>query len=73
LLSHDSASFKTDLKAARDWFEKYYDIRDKSVVAAVATLKTLHDSEISIELPDISATLDALRNYRATARERPGR
>lgn len=73
LLSHDSASFKADLRAARDWFEKYYDIRDKSVVAAIATLKTLHDSEISIELPDISATLDALRNYRATARERPGR
>lgn len=73
LLSHDSASFKTDLKAARDWFEKYYDTRDKSVVAAVASLKTLLDSEISIELPDISATLDALRKYRATARERPGR
>lgn len=73
LLAHDAVSFKTDLRAARDWFDKYYDIRDKSVVAAVAALNTLHDSEISIELPDISTTLDALRNYRATARERPGR
>jgi uroporphyrin-3 C-methyltransferase len=73
LLSHDAVSFKTDLKAAHDWFEKYYDIRDKSVLTAITTLNTLHGSEISIELPDISATLDALRNYRATARERPGR
>lgn len=73
LLTRDQASYKVDLKAARDWFEKYYDTRDKSVVAAVATLRTLHDSEISIELPDISTTLDALRNYRAAVRERPVR
>jgi uroporphyrin-III C-methyltransferase len=73
LLARDQAGYKVDLKAARDWFEKYYDTRDKSVVSAVATLRTLHDSEISIELPDISTTLDALRNYRAAARERPVR
>lgn len=73
LLTRDQASYKIDLKAARDWFDKYYDTRDKSVVAAVATLRTLHDSEINIELPDISTTLDALRNYRAAVRERPGR
>lgn len=73
LLTRDQASYKVDLKAARDWFEKYYDTRDKSVVTAVATLRTLHDSEISIELPDISTTLDALRNYRAAVRERPVR
>ncbi len=72
LLSRDQASYKADLKSAREWIAKYYDTREKSVSNALATLRNLHDSDISIELPDISATLDALRNLRM-ARERPQR
>jgi uroporphyrin-III C-methyltransferase len=73
LLSREQTSYKADLGAARDWIEKYYDTRDKSVTTAMANLKILHDNDISIELPDISSTLEALRNYRAAVRERPGR
>lgn len=73
LLTRDQTSYKGDLKAARDWLGKYYDTNDRSIAAMLATLQTLHDSEISIEIPDISATLEALRNYRAAVRERPGR
>lgn len=73
LLTRDQASYKADLKAASDWLAKYYDSGDKSVNAALATLRTLLDGEITIEVPEISATLEALRSYRAAARERPGR
>jgi uroporphyrin-3 C-methyltransferase len=73
LLTRDQTSYRADLRAARDWVGKYYDTRDKSVTTVLATLRNLHDSEISIELPDISSTLDALRNYRAAVRERPVR
>ena len=73
LFTRDQASYKADLKAARDWLDKYYDTNDKSVIAALGSLRTLHDNEINIELPDISTTLDALRNYRTALRERPGR
>ena len=72
LLSRDQASYKADLKAARDWLTRYYDTREKSVANALSTLRNLHESDISIELPDIAATLDALRNLRI-ARERPAR
>ncbi len=72
LLARDQASYRADIKAARDWVAQYYDVRDKSVAAALATLRGLHDAEVSIELPDISSTLDALRNLRV-ARDRPGR
>lgn len=72
LLSRDQASYKADLQAARDWLTKYYDTREKSVASALSTLRNLHQSDISIEMPDIAATLDALRNLR-TARERPAR
>ncbi len=69
LLAHDETSFRADLKAARDWLTRYYDTRDKTVANAVAALSQLHDSQIGIELPDVAASLDAVRNYRLT-RER---
>ena len=72
LLTRDATSYKSDLNAASAWLSKYYDTREKSVSNALATLRNLHDSEISIEVPDISSTLDALRTMRL-ARERPAR
>ncbi len=73
LLTRDQTSYKADLKASSDWLAKYYGTGDKSVDTALATLRTLLDGEITIEVPEISATLEALRGYRAAARERPGR
>ena len=69
LLAHDEKSFKADLKAAREWLARYYDARDKTVTNTAAAVRQLHDSQISIELPDVATSLDAVRNYRLT-RER---
>jgi len=70
LLAHDEKSFKADLKAARDWLTRYYDTRNNAVANAVAAVRQLHDSQISIELPDVAASLDAVRNYRLTRERR---
>ena len=70
LLAHDEKSFKADLKAARDWLTRYYDTRNNAVANAVAAVRQLHDSRISIELPDVAASLDAVRNYRLTRERR---
>jgi uroporphyrin-3 C-methyltransferase len=72
LLARDSASYKADLKAARDWLARYYDTRDNTVAYAQGLLRNLHDAEVSIETPDISTTLEAMRVLRA-ARERASR
>jgi len=64
LLAHDEKSFKTDLKAAREWLVRYYDGRNAAVVNAIAAVRQLADSQISIEVPDVAASLDAVRNYR---------
>ncbi len=69
LFARDSASYKADLKAARDWIARYYDTRNNHVAYAQGMLRNLHDAEVSIEPPEISATLDAMRALR-TARER---
>lgn len=72
LLARDAASYKADLKAARDWLTRYYDARHKSVAHALGQLRSLHDAEVSIEAPDIIASLEAMRTLRA-ARERSAR
>jgi uroporphyrin-3 C-methyltransferase len=64
LLANDEASFKTDLKAASEWLARYYDGGDKTVAAAQATLRQLLRSDIGGHLPDISASLDAVRNFK---------
>ena len=72
LLARDQMSYKADLQAARDWIGRYFDTREKSVANALATLRNLQESEISLELPEIASTLDALRNLRI-GRDRPGK
>ena len=72
LLSRDSASYKADLKSAREWLARYYDARNNHVAYAQGMLRNLHDAEVSIETPEISATLEAMRALR-TARERAAR
>lgn len=61
LLTRDQTVFRNDLKTAREWLARYFDARDKSVASAVSTLSSLQSADIQIELPDISATLEAMR------------
>ncbi|MEO6024881.1 MAG: uroporphyrinogen-III C-methyltransferase [Burkholderiales bacterium] len=69
LLSHDETTFKADLRAARDWLNHYFDTANRNVRNDDAVLRQLIDSSISIQLPDVSGSLDAVRNYKLTARE----
>jgi uroporphyrin-3 C-methyltransferase len=64
LLAHDEASFRADLKAASEWLARYYDGGDKTVATAQSTLKQLLQSEIGGQMPGISASLDAVRNFK---------
>jgi uroporphyrin-3 C-methyltransferase len=72
LLARDEGSFKHDLKAGQEWITRYFDTRTGEGALANTSLQTLRASNISIELPDVSASLEAVRNYRVT-REKPAR
>jgi len=71
LLAHDEGSFKADLKAASGWLTQYYDGADKTVAGAQSTLKQLIQSEIGVQMPDISASLDAARNFKLVRERSP--
>lgn len=71
LLSRDETSFKTDLAAANVWVKQYFNSRAKPVQALSTTLTQLGATVMPAELPDINASLTALRTMKAS-RERSG-
>lgn len=64
LLLHDETSFKSDINAAQGWLARYYDNSSEVTKAAQASLRQLQENRVSIEIPDISASLDAARNFK---------
>jgi len=72
LLQRNEALFREDLQAANTWLTRYFDIRSKSTANAQATLAALSASAVSIELPTLADSLNAVRNYRAP-QQQPGK
>lgn len=68
LLSRDQWIFRNELKVASGWLERYFDMEDKSVLAAMAALKQLSATEITVDLPGLNDSLKALQTLK-TSRE----
>ena len=66
LLSRDAVSFSQELKTAQHWTKRYFDGKSNQGARMLAGLKKLAASDISTELPDISPSLQAVRNFRLT-------
>jgi len=61
LLFRDQANFRADLAAADTWLRKYYDTRAKGVQSVLALVKALRSTDMTIELPALAGSLDAVR------------
>jgi uroporphyrin-III C-methyltransferase len=70
LLARDEPSFREDLKSSQAWVTKYFDPRAKSTAAALAVLKQVAESPVSISVPDINASVAAVRAARAAREKR---
>jgi uroporphyrin-III C-methyltransferase len=69
LLGHDDTTYKNDLRSAREWLNRYFDTQNRNVRNDDAVMRQLLDSSISIKLPDISGSMDAVRNYKLSTRD----
>jgi uncharacterized protein HemX len=69
LLQRDEANFREDTQMAQAWIARYFDTRAKPVQNAQATLKALSATSLNIELPNLTESLNAVRNYKL-ARDR---
>lgn len=61
MLARDQTGYREDLRVAQAWITRYFDIRAKSNANAQAQLKQLAQAVVSIELPVLAESLDAVR------------
>ncbi len=70
LLARDEPSFREDLKSTQAWIARFFDARAKPTIAALATLRQVAESPVAIAVPDINASLAAVRTARAAREKR---
>lgn len=64
LLSRNESAFRSDMVAAQDAIAKYFDTRAKQTQTVQALLKQVQGSNLSIEMPTLAESLNAVRNYK---------
>nr|WP_238482534.1 uroporphyrinogen-III C-methyltransferase [Noviherbaspirillum aridicola] len=65
LLTRNEGAFRSDLSAAQDTIGKYFDTRARQTQTVQALLRQVQASNLSIEMPTLSDSLNAVRNYKA--------
>lgn len=70
ILARQEASFKSDLRAAREWLRQYFDTRTRPVQQLVETLGQMLATPVPDDLPDLAASLDAVRTLKAAQERR---
>jgi uroporphyrin-3 C-methyltransferase/uroporphyrinogen III methyltransferase/synthase len=64
LLSRNEGTFRDDLNSAQEQMLKYFDVRARSTQGAQALLRQVQANNVSIDVPDLSESLNAVRNYK---------
>jgi uroporphyrin-3 C-methyltransferase len=70
LLARDEPSFREDMRATQAWVSRYFDPKAKPTLAALGVIKQLADTRVAIALPDVNASLAAVRTARAAREKR---
>jgi uroporphyrin-3 C-methyltransferase/uroporphyrinogen III methyltransferase/synthase len=65
LLSRNEGTFRDDLNTAQQMLVKYFDTKARSTQAAQALLRQVQANNVSIDVPDLSESLNAVRNYKS--------
>jgi uroporphyrin-3 C-methyltransferase len=73
LLSRDERAFRADVQAASAWLKQYFDAKSRPVQVALATLAQQSAIAMPGEMPDLSASLDAVRALKTVAERAPER
>jgi uroporphyrin-3 C-methyltransferase len=66
LMSRDEVAFKHEIRTVQEWLRTYFDVKSGNGAHMMESLKKLGAANINIELPDINASLNQVRNYRVS-------
>ena len=70
LLARDEVTYRSDLKAAASWLERYFDTHSRATSTAIGSLNRLGAAGASVSLPSIAESLAAVRSYKAPQQRR---
>lgn len=65
LLSRNESTFRDDLAGAQEILLKYFDTRARATQSAQGALRQVQANNLNIEMPTLSESLNAVRNYKA--------
>lgn len=65
LLSRDGNTFREDMRISAEWMGRYFDLTNAGVDAAKADLVELQKTPVGVDLPNLQASLTALRGLQA--------
>jgi uroporphyrin-3 C-methyltransferase/uroporphyrinogen III methyltransferase/synthase len=65
LLARNEVAFRADLDAANEALTKYFDTRARETQTAQALLRQVEANKLAIEMPSLSESLNAVRNFKA--------
>jgi uroporphyrin-3 C-methyltransferase/uroporphyrinogen III methyltransferase/synthase len=65
LLSRNEGTFRDDINSAQQQLVKYFDTKARSTQAAQALLRQVQANNVTIDVPDLSESLNAVRNYKS--------
>jgi uroporphyrin-3 C-methyltransferase/uroporphyrinogen III methyltransferase/synthase len=64
LLARQESTYRADLLHAQEALQKYFDLRSRQTVAALALLKQVQSANTVVEVPTLSESLAAARNVK---------
>jgi uncharacterized protein HemX len=64
LIQRNENAFRSDVRQALEWINRYFDPREKSVADARAALAELEEAALRVELPTLADSLGAVRRLR---------
>jgi uroporphyrin-3 C-methyltransferase len=65
LLSRNEGTFRDDLGSAQQTLARYFDTKARSTQSAQSLLRQVQANNVTIEVPDLSESLNAVRNYKS--------
>jgi uroporphyrin-3 C-methyltransferase len=64
LLSRNEGTFRDDIGSAQQMVGRYFDTKARSTLAVQALLRQVQANNVTIDVPDLSESLNAVRNYK---------
>jgi uroporphyrin-3 C-methyltransferase/uroporphyrinogen III methyltransferase/synthase len=65
LLSRNEGTFRDDLTSAQQMLARYFDTKARSTQSVQGLLRQVQANNVTIEVPDLSESLNAVRNYKS--------